>query len=918
MLELLRSAAQVSERTELMSLPTNILQFTLEYENTPDIETERQRITDLLDGDGFDLFHYSLDDDPNILVLQFQNVERQQSPGFLFQTAADLAEELGLLSATPEIGAAWDDNETAGTESVGGLISSFCTSKAVSPTDPHWARKLIKADKAAADFSIDGTGILIGQPDTGVAEHREIGAGLDKTKGFNFIDNSPEPDDPLLESMGSPGHGTATSSVVISRVDRVITGSAPGATVVPLRCVNRVVIGLGIAVARAIDHARKQGCHIVTMSLGGPLEGRAMRGAIQRAVDADMIVLAAAGNCVGRVVYPAWDENVIAVAGIDQNMQRWKGSSHGRKIDISAPGENVHVARRVVGGGGSLDHIDERGQGTSYAVALTAGCAALWLQKHGVTRVQAEASSRGIPVQELFRTALRDTASKPGGWDTQDMGAGVVDAHKLAETDLADIPAATTSESAHPAIAAFGNLFRLGGHSTEAGFVAMDWQIRSSPNRAAALETALPARPSPRLAALLTDIETPDFPSPAIIAAPGTPLASTHDSLRKLIGAGSGDLESASSMTESQARKHLRQEGPQVILDGVKSTLDRLRNACPDTVNAEIQSQALSEMERALTTIVDPRSSGDTTDQSVQASLEALVRLTGRPVVRVGKKSEMIAAGAAGDWSTNIYANDSNWRVFADAVGRVDVLDGDRWKHAGTGFVIDSGTVLTNRHVLDVFAEPLPMPGGQQKFVFNRDASIVFDHDAEDDKTRFMIKSVVTAGAHRIGSFVDLDKLDMAIVEIETVNSHGIDHPLAIDMSTDSAADGNIEDIMMVGYPAKPSFESGPQDIGESVKFWDRIGELYGNEYGVKYLSPGRIMKRPGTLDGDGKGWAYSHDATTMGGNSGSVSITLHGGYRLCGIHFGGATFTQNLAHDIAIVAGGGDGVFDTGHLNGG
>lgn len=916
MLELLRAAAQVSRRTDETTLPDEILQFSLEYEQPPDIEVERQRIAKLLDGDGFDLFHFSEEDDPNILILQFQGVERQQSANFLFRAGAELSEELGLLSASPEIGAIWEDNETTDTESVGKLISAFCTSKAPSPADPHWARKMIRADKAAGDFSIDGSGIVIGQPDTGVAEHRELDEGLDKSRGFNFLDNSPNPEDPLLDSMGSPGHGTATSSVVISRLDKVIVGSAPGATVVPLRCVNRVVIGLGIAVARAIDHARKNDCHVITMSLGGPLEGSALRGAIKRAVDADMIVLAAAGNCIGKVVYPAWDENVIAVAGLDEHGKRWKGSSHGRKIDIAAPGENVHVARRLAGGVGTKDRIDERGQGTSYAVALTAGCAALWLERHEVAKIKAEAARRGVSVQELFRSALRHSANTPSGWDTNDMGAGILDAYNLTKTKLADIPTLKQTESAHPALASFSNTQELGNFATEAGYVAMDWEIRSSTDRAVALETALAAQPSPELAAALPDLVVPEFPTPAILAAPGTPKLTTSESMRKLQGVRSGDLESAVGMTEAEARDHLRQEGLSVVLDGVQDSLNRFREVSPDLVSAEAQSMAMSEMERALETAVNQAPDGSFEDFRVRAGLEALVQLTGRPAVRVRERIEMIEEGAAGEWAADIYANDDKWRTFANSVGRIDVQVGSSWKHTGTGFVIGSNLVMTNRHVLDVFAEPIPVAADKQKFVLDRDASIVFDHGASKEKTRFKVKSVVTAGAHRIGSFVDLDKLDMAIVEIESTNEHGASHPGAINLTRDSAGDDSVEDIMIIGYPAKPRASVAPSDVDESVKFWERIGELYGNEYGVKYLSPGKIMKRPGKLADDDKGWAYSHDATTMGGNSGSVSISLKGGYRLCGLHFGGATFTQNLAHDVGSVAQGGDGVFDTSHLD--
>ena len=67
--------------------------------------------------------------------------------------------------------------------------------------------------------------------------------------------------------------------------------------------------------------------------------------AIQRALDAGTIVLAAAGNEVGFVVFPAAFDEVIAVAASNIRDEPWSGSSHGPAVDITAPGESVWRAR---------------------------------------------------------------------------------------------------------------------------------------------------------------------------------------------------------------------------------------------------------------------------------------------------------------------------------------------------------------------------------------------------------------------------------------------------------------------------------------------------------------------------------------------------------------------------------------------
>ena len=84
------------------------------------------------------------------------------------------------------------------------------------------------------------------------------------------------------------------------------------------------------------------------MSLGGT-PSRAMQRAIRQAIQSDMIVLAAAGNCVGLVVYPARYDEVIAVAGSNVNDGTWPGSCHGQAVDITAPGEKVEGDRRAAG-----------------------------------------------------------------------------------------------------------------------------------------------------------------------------------------------------------------------------------------------------------------------------------------------------------------------------------------------------------------------------------------------------------------------------------------------------------------------------------------------------------------------------------------------------------------------------------------
>lgn len=311
------------------------------------------------------------------------------------------------------------------------------------PDDRHWAPEKIKA-KSAWTFSqqngltAKGMGILVAQPDTGISDHSELESGMfDLSRSKNFVEDNDDPTDPLIDEPGfdNPGHGTGTSSVLGSRESGQIVGSAPAATVVPIRAIRSVVVFGASRVARAIDHARTQGCHIITMSLGGVFSW-AVRRALRRAVKANMIVLAAAGNCVRLVVWPARLKDCIAIGGINVDDQMWRGSSRGSAVDVAAPAELVWRAKNPEQQPGTSEV--HGGEGTSFAVAMTAGVAALWLAHYGRDNLINSLNS-GETLQERFRALLKATAREPAQWDSDKLGAGIVDAEALLMRDPVDV-----------------------------------------------------------------------------------------------------------------------------------------------------------------------------------------------------------------------------------------------------------------------------------------------------------------------------------------------------------------------------------------------------------------------------------------------------------------------------------------------
>jgi serine protease len=320
------------------------------------------------------------------------------------------------------------------------------------PPSYAWSLSLCKVQNAWALQPPDpavgkgfGEGIVIGHPDTGYTQHAEIWASdpsvnrLLWSEGYNFFEHTNSPTD--LLNGGNPGHGTGTSSVIMAGADFTqgdrVDGVAPKARLIPLRVTNTVIIWNFGHMAEAIHYAIEKKCHVVSISLGGLLKSRTLERAIQRAVENGVVVLCAAGNVWPWVIYPARFDEVIAVAACNCEKTIWRSSAAGPAVDVTAPGESVWVAR-TKRKGNVLDYYRDRGSGTSFAVATTAGACALWLAYHGRgTLIQKYGASN---IASVFKELVMKSASTPTGWNSDKHGAGILDAEKLLQTPLPDTP----------------------------------------------------------------------------------------------------------------------------------------------------------------------------------------------------------------------------------------------------------------------------------------------------------------------------------------------------------------------------------------------------------------------------------------------------------------------------------------------
>ncbi|TQS43819.1 type VII secretion-associated serine protease mycosin [Cryptosporangium phraense] len=263
------------------------------------------------------------------------------------------------------------------------------------------------------------------------------------------IDSGSDDDHPQLRNAMVPGrdlldpgadgtldcvsHGTAVASLIAARpVDGVgFRGLAPDAKIMPIRITDQepgAEPGSGNTVsetglAEAIDDAVQADVKIINLSLVLYRDDPEVRAAIKRAVAANVLVVAAAGNGhkdgqPDQTPYPAAYDGVIGVGAIGPNGQLLAASQIGPYVDLVAPGDQVLAATRVSG------HAIV--SGTSFATPLVAATAALvW------------AASPTLSAADVARQVI--TTADPGaGAPDAGFGAGVVDPYRAVTERLAD------------------------------------------------------------------------------------------------------------------------------------------------------------------------------------------------------------------------------------------------------------------------------------------------------------------------------------------------------------------------------------------------------------------------------------------------------------------------------------------------
>jgi len=167
---------------------------------------------------------------------------------------------------------------------------------------------------------------------------------IDDVRGWDFINNDSDPFD-------DNGHGTHVSGTIgaVGNNGIGVAGVAWNVQIMALKFLGSNGGGSTADAIRAIDYARINGAKILNASWGGGGYSQALGDAIERARQAGIIFVAAAGNSGTNndavASYPAnySSNNVVSVAATDRYDTLAYYSNFGvTQVDLAAPGSSIY------------------------------------------------------------------------------------------------------------------------------------------------------------------------------------------------------------------------------------------------------------------------------------------------------------------------------------------------------------------------------------------------------------------------------------------------------------------------------------------------------------------------------------------------------------------------------------------------
>jgi endonuclease G, mitochondrial len=278
-----------------------------------------------------------------------------------------------------------------------------------------------------------------------------------------------------------------------------------------------------------------------------------------------------------------------------------------------------------------------------------------------------------------------------------------------------------------------------------------------------------------------------------------------------------------------------------------------------------LEAVGADEIDRGLEKVANNRLDEITSNE--QFALEAIVLPQTRPVVFITGNSTY---GDLPDPWLQLNPPEVKQRLGSlfPCIGRVELPNSPLIPYAGTAFIVGEGRLMTNRHVAQLFAQGLGIN------ISYRPGSSAIDFKRQQDTLDSDSHPLVIKKVEMIHPY-----WDMAILSVD-----GLPSGQVLSLSVDPPEKLIDADVIVVGYPAR--------DFRNDLKVQDHV---FQGVYNVKRLQPGKIRPRAKIQSFENLVNAMTHDASTLGGNSGSAVIDVATG-RVVSLHFGGIYLQANYA----------------------
>jgi len=230
-----------------------------------------------------------------------------------------------------------------------------------------WGVAKIEAPKVW-NVGYKGAGVKVAILDTGIdTKHPD----LTVMGGATFVKGTRSYND-------DNGHGTHVAGIVAALDNNIgVVGVAPEAELYAVKVLNKQGSGWVSDVIAGIKWSITNGMQVISMSFGSTSDSQALHDECDKAYNAGIVLVAAAGNDgpgENTVNYPAKYSSVIAVGATDENDNVADWSSRGPELELTAPGVNIYSTYK----GSTYGTLS----GTSMACPHVTGTVALILSKN--------------------------------------------------------------------------------------------------------------------------------------------------------------------------------------------------------------------------------------------------------------------------------------------------------------------------------------------------------------------------------------------------------------------------------------------------------------------------------------------------------------------------------------------------------